>query len=364
VGQPLPLLLLANDGKFANVGKGGPEHNMTDDQTNCRNCNAPLAGAYCSQCGQREGRGDLSFGALASEVAGEFVSWDSRIWRTLIPLLFRPGFLTAEFIAGRRARYVPPFRLYLIISFVLFLVVSLTTGRANFVYTKDEAQDFSEVSVLAVDEASKAVPADRNGSLASVELRPPDAESSNELSTTTNSDGSSDDQGEEAAGGDRGEQELFLSGEDSPKWLKGLVDRVEENAQSLADDPRRFIQLFTEYLPQMMFLLLPVFALLLKFCYLFSPFYYLQHFVFTLHFHSFVYLLYLLRQLGHFWWSDSPVVESIPLLVLLYLPLALKRSYGSGLAVAIGKSLFALLVGSLLLVWSFAAVAILVLAVM
>lgn len=79
---------------------------------NCRNCGAALAGEYCGRCGQREGRGDRGFAALLGELAGELFDWDSRFWRTLWPLLVRPGFLTAEYIAGRRARYVAPLRLY------------------------------------------------------------------------------------------------------------------------------------------------------------------------------------------------------------------------------------------------------------
>jgi hypothetical protein len=92
----------------------------------CRNCAAPLEGEYCSRCGQREGRGDLHFSEAIGELADDVVAWDSRLWRTLWPLVFKPGYLTAEFIAGRKARYVAPFRLYLIISFILFLVISGT----------------------------------------------------------------------------------------------------------------------------------------------------------------------------------------------------------------------------------------------
>jgi hypothetical protein len=92
----------------------------------CRNCAAPLEGEYCSRCGQREDRGDLHFSEAIGELADDVVAWDSRLWRTLLPLVFKPGYLTAEFIAGRKARYVAPYRLYLIISFILFLVISGT----------------------------------------------------------------------------------------------------------------------------------------------------------------------------------------------------------------------------------------------
>jgi hypothetical protein len=103
----------------------------------CRNCAAPLEGEYCSRCGQREDRGDLHFSEAIGELADDVVAWDSRLWRTLLPLVFKPGYLTAEFIAGRKARYVAPYRLYLIISFILFLVISGiggAIGKSLFIY--------------------------------------------------------------------------------------------------------------------------------------------------------------------------------------------------------------------------------------
>ena len=51
---------------------------------------------------------------------------DSRLWRTLRALLFRPGYLSQQFLAGRRARYLSPFRLYFVLSVLFFLMVSIT----------------------------------------------------------------------------------------------------------------------------------------------------------------------------------------------------------------------------------------------
>ena len=58
---------------------------------------------------------------------------DSRLWRTLAALLLRPGYLTREFLAGRRARYLPPVRLYLVISLVFFLWASSGHGKLRVV---------------------------------------------------------------------------------------------------------------------------------------------------------------------------------------------------------------------------------------
>jgi hypothetical protein len=92
----------------------------------CRNCNAGLAGRYCSNCGQIADVHVPSTRELVHEVLEGLTHSDSRIWSTLKSLLFKPGKLTEEFVAGRRAAYLPPFRLYLILSVAFFLVASVS----------------------------------------------------------------------------------------------------------------------------------------------------------------------------------------------------------------------------------------------
>lgn len=93
----------------------------------CANCGAPLTGKYCSQCGQRHHEVPVHhFWHFVSEAFEDLTHADSRLWRTLIALLFRPGFLTREFLDGRRVRYLPPVRLYLVLSVLFFLIVALT----------------------------------------------------------------------------------------------------------------------------------------------------------------------------------------------------------------------------------------------
>ncbi len=290
---------------------------MSESPVFCRNCQAPLAGEYCSQCGQREGRGDLRFIDLASEVLGDFLTWDSRVWRTLLSLLFRPGHLTAEFIAGRRARYLPPLRLYLIISFLVFLAVSFGAGGSFTVQGVDVRPD-EPASAGEVAEAAAPEDADR---------------------------------------GNR----VDIADENSPPWLKDLDQRMEHNVEEIERDPDAFVQLLLDYLPQMMFLLLPLFALLLWLCYALSPFHYLQHLVFGLHYHSFVYIWFLLDWLlERFGWHPDIVL----LLLLVYLPLALRRCYGSGWGGALFKSFFIYVSYGISLAVSFGAMALATLALM
>jgi hypothetical protein len=92
----------------------------------CENCGAAVSGRYCATCGQRLEPPLHSLWHFSRTATEDLTHADSRLWRTLGALLFRPGYLTREFLAGRRARYLPPVRLYLVVSVVFFLWASAT----------------------------------------------------------------------------------------------------------------------------------------------------------------------------------------------------------------------------------------------
>ena len=93
-----------------------------DRHLNCRNCGTHLRGQYCGNCGQRARDRLISIWELLREAFGDLLELDSRLWRTLLPLLRRPGRLTRDYLEGRRARYMPPFRTYLVLSVIFFVV--------------------------------------------------------------------------------------------------------------------------------------------------------------------------------------------------------------------------------------------------
>lgn len=94
----------------------------------CRNCGAAADDAYCPACGQETKIALPTARQFLKEAAGRYVALDGRMWRTLAALLFRPGFLTLEYFAGRRRRYVRPARLFLVLSIAVFLVIRLVVG--------------------------------------------------------------------------------------------------------------------------------------------------------------------------------------------------------------------------------------------
>ncbi len=93
---------------------------INDDKTDgviCENCHAKVTGSFCSQCGQSIESTLRYFWSVILHLLDDIFSFDSRASRTIFPLMFKPGFLTNEYFAGRRVHYVPPLRLYLSVLF-------------------------------------------------------------------------------------------------------------------------------------------------------------------------------------------------------------------------------------------------------
>jgi hypothetical protein len=88
---------------------------------------------------------------FASEATEVLTHADSRMWNTLVPLVTRPGFLSREFFAGRRARYLQPFRLYLVLSVIFLLLASWLGGEAQTVQIKAAGDDKVACNTLQTD---------------------------------------------------------------------------------------------------------------------------------------------------------------------------------------------------------------------
>ena len=117
-----------------------------------------LLGRYCANCSQAADVHVPTTLELVHEMLEGVLHTDSRLWRTLKSLYFRPGKLTQEFVAGRRAAYLPPFRLYLVVSVSFFLLASLShppredahdAAAANSVLTDPGRCDAIRVDALA-----------------------------------------------------------------------------------------------------------------------------------------------------------------------------------------------------------------------
>lgn len=133
-----------------------PRHDLIPvalEPVRCLNCDAAVIGNYCAQCGQSGNVHLLTMQEVSRDFVHSVLHLDGRVWQTLRTLILRPGGLTREYIAGRRARYLPPFRLYLVISILFFALSALLPG-APLIQANDSGEKV--FAPIVIDPTGKA----------------------------------------------------------------------------------------------------------------------------------------------------------------------------------------------------------------
>ena len=100
-----------------------------DNQQKCKNCGNEIDSDYCSACGQVYESRIKPFASLVRDFLGDIFVFDSRAALTIKKLIFHPGFLTKEYLQGKRVKYVPPTRLYVLLSLLLLFLISINTNQ-------------------------------------------------------------------------------------------------------------------------------------------------------------------------------------------------------------------------------------------
>jgi hypothetical protein len=112
-------------------------HYQERKEKNCLNCNTEVAGRFCQVCGQENIEPKESFWTLATHFINDLTHFDGKFFSTLKYLLFKPAFLSKEYLKGRRTSYLYPIRMYVFTSFVFFLIFF------NF-YQKEDASKIND----------------------------------------------------------------------------------------------------------------------------------------------------------------------------------------------------------------------------
>ena len=231
----------------------------------CRNCGESASDHFCPRCGQETRVSLPTLREFMREAMGRLVAFDGRLWRTLVALAFRPGFLTRAYLSGVRRRYVSPARLFLAMSLLLFAVIRLEVGTPDM---------------------SKAIVVD--GSHGERESASSDLASIATESGTERFQIGLDDNFNVVI---RGVADTFLA-----KQLRRRFDRFnrhtpEEKVQQIVDGALR-------YGSYVAFLLLPLFAALQLISYVGSrqgcaerPRLYAEHLVYAAHLHAFGFMM-------------------------------------------------------------------------
>lgn len=367
-----------------------------DNKPSCSNCHSPLTGPFCAQCGQGTDSTIKYFWLVILHLLDDIFSFDSRASRTVWPLITRPGFLTNEYILGRRVHYVPPLRLYLFISIVFFITLKFFAASENNGVINIKSDETALVKVtnhigeleqqravlltsqleesqtqieelqrlnLALDKFNnyqtdlanqddkilKAIA----GELVALEFRqlksgkpliPKDQKQYTNLTRQI----AKVRNGEKVnllSIGNSGDGTItlpFLSVQENEK-LNGFASQLEKKASNaLQSDAGPLLEQVISKLPQLMFVLLPLFAALLKIMYLFSKRFYMEHLTVALHSHSFVFFIILLLEIidmlqdqlpASLFWLDATfnvLATGLLIWIPIYLFIMQKRVYKQG----------------------------------
>jgi hypothetical protein len=264
------------------------DHSMSDQ---CSNCGFVFAGIrnYCPRCGQKNKQLTAPLKYLLEEVLESTLHLDSKSFRTISSLLIRPGHLSVEFNSGRRAKYVAPIRIYVLLSFIFFLLFGLLTGGPS----------------ADVDEG-QASP--KKGLGLSFTIR--------QISSR------------ELVGLSKEQVDALMVKRGVPatigyKFVFHQMHKVANRSASAAE----FSHLLIKNISYMMFILMPVFGAWIYVFHWRKQKYFIESLVTSIHFHSYLFLMLTILML-----ISVPIKNEIPLLAMpvlgaVYLYLMFRRVF-------------------------------------
>lgn len=338
----------------------------------CANCSAPMQGEFCHECGQSIHTVLRPMHHMVEDTLDMVLHVDGRVIHTLPPLLLRPGFLTMEYFSGRRQRYVAPFRLMFVLSLLAFFMCHLVVGSMDILHFGSASS--AGTAQYAADTTAEAV-----------HLRY--AQASDALLKAKNQQGTGKKTYNKLVDIERDHANHRLEELKAPPipvltadgndlsdlpelhvtWLPDTLNksfnhslaRARSNIRAVmaggdqgTEAQERMVASVFHVLPQTMFVLMPLFALLLKITYIFKRRLYMEHLIVAVHSHAFLFLCLLLGMLLYMlngWLVPHAAWLNIPLRVLLwalwawsliYLLLMQKRVYRQGWFMTSVKYLF------------------------
>jgi len=351
-----------------------------DSRRVCENCGQPLYGEHCYACGQWTKGLVRHFSSILGDFFDTILNIDSRVLRTVWPLFTKPGYLTLEYLAGRRVRYVTPMRLYLFLSIIAFFAMQMsvdidedgdsgsgiikvdddsganTIGRATTPAQVRKALADAERELDAARKAAAGTPGVAGIDIARKAVQDSAKEQLDYLAAVEAAKASGKPLPETPSSSDRNFNFPVNGKPWDPKtnpvdfaWIPDAVNASLNRRMAHARDvlkasnsEKPVVDALFRVSPQVLFVLMPLFALMLKLAYLFKRRMYMEHLLVALHSHSFISLALILVMVivglqgwlvptpgffnGLLGWAMGLTIAWMP----LYLLLMQKRVYGQG----------------------------------
>lgn len=333
---------------------------MSTNTTNCKNCEEEFQDGFefCPHCGQKA-KDDLTIGVLFYNTISNYFSFDARFLKSFIPLLFRPGYVARKFVEGKRLQYLHPAQYYLFVSVIFFFLFSFHVRKMNSGLDEVLKSGFEQDAFSTDSLKAKAIDSTNIATIKDVlkdnqefsGMSDEDIEdfgklniendSTNAIVSKVSDDDDDDDFGSSfsynvtefdsiiKSGASEKEQLAYFKVDENSGYFKTLFHK-----QLIKFHNQRgggIAQAFFDSVPVAMFILLPIFALILK-LFFWRRGRYAHHLVFAFYYFSFLFsvlciLLAVDRLIDNIpAWVNWAVMAS----TFIYLWLAIKKFYGHG----------------------------------
>ena len=299
---------------------------------NCLNCGTRLVDTFCHHCGQKDIPKRQTLGELWVNFISSFWSYEGKFFLTTRYLITKPGYLAKEYNGGKRESYYHPARMYVFISFVFFLLLISLPDTEEDSSEPINKEDLSKLNQELKDEGLDSMARD------SIKVIVAEADSSGLVFGNRKSRRQSERNNFSFSGPGYKSVKQYDSAQNvlpedkRDGWFAQKLNRrtaelnhrYKDKSESFGDD---FKQAFLDNFSKVLFYLLPVFALLLKFFYVRRDFFYSEHLVFSIYFYNFFYfaasIMLLLNQASWLSWLST----LIGFWIYFYLLFAMKRMY-------------------------------------
>jgi Protein of unknown function (DUF3667) len=318
-------------------------HGKERHEKNCLNCNAQLNGRFCHVCGQENLEPKENFATLANHFFEDVTHFDGKFFSTLKLLLLKPGFLSHEYLLGKRASYLNPIRMYVFTAFVFFLVlfssnsihtISVEKNKRSYAGKNDSLEERLDTTTNPAQ--IKLLEAQLQTAYKKRKIGFETMDSTHSLFKIDFSDLPNTVKAYDSS-------QLALPIEKRDGFFeRSFNEKSIDVSEKYNTDKNAFVNEFAEHfshdIPKMMFIFLPLVALVLQLLYFRErkEFYYVSHGIFVIHFYIVAYILMLisiffnwLDHVSH--WSVFNYLAIVPLLaIFFYLYKAMRNFYKQG----------------------------------
>ncbi|WP_461790619.1 DUF3667 domain-containing protein [Pedobacter sp.] len=325
-------------------------------EKNCLNCGHDVEETYCPHCGQENIELKEDALHMITHAIADYFHFEHKFFGTIKPLLFKPGKLTVDYVAGKRVSFLHPIKLYIFISIVFFILIFSGSEKKKHEeksvakVAQEIQQDSVEIDDVAdVKQILRYLPISRSQKDSIINEVKAEIKAKGHASLKIDSaqfkKGNFDMFSEEKTVEDYEKKQRALPKEKRDNFIVNYFTKKSIQFKSYPDPKKKIQEDIIKFIPKMMFVLLPLFALILKLVYIRKHRFYYEHLIYSFHTHSALFLSFIL--IKAFSWLSGFVLDISSwiqfagfIYIVWYIYRSLRTFYGSSRWITVLKVFF------------------------